>query len=923
MSKKAIFFLVGGLIILSSAIFFLIFRYRDRTPDEPVRAIPEDASAIVKVNNIKELISDFKENDVWNELSDIKTFAKTNLQLNYIDSLMHLNSDIRSLISDHPFYISLHSVGNARTGYLFVFFVPKGLNEKKITDIIKIQVEESGTITSRKYEGTNIYDIRLLNKETIKNFSYAVTGGFLLLSFTPILIEDAVRQLTLEESFAKNADFRKILGTTGKNVTANVFINYQHFPVLLASMLKNGFGSKIQTYDDFAGWTALDLNMQEESVLLNGFTIVNDSAKQLFRLFSGQAPGRTTIDNILPSSVSAFLVINLSDEKKFLKIFRQQLQEKGKLNEYNRNTSQLKNTYNLDINDVFYSQLEGEIALAFESTQSEKNVPGRFVILKTKSKNQAERALADAIHKIASKKGIPVSRYLFSYNFDNELSFTIYQLPLENFLKKYLGNFFNCSAESYFTFIDNYLVFGNTVKSLTEFIHSNVLNRTLTTDLAYREYKNNISPKATVNFYSDLSRAPLSFSEYLIPEILTGWENNIRVFQKLQIFGFQLSTQKELIYTNFYLKSLSEYKDKPHTVWESLLDTTFEMKPQFVINHNTRQTEIFLQDNNNTIYLINQVGRILWKLNLTEKIKSEIYQIDYYSNGKLQFLFSTGNYLHLIDRNGNYVERYPVKLRSTATNGMALFDYDKNRDYRIFIAGEDHKVYAYDKAGDLVSGWKFSHSESTVNQPVRHFRVGTRDYIVFGDKLRTYILDRKGNDRVHVNELIPRSQNNDYQIEEGDNSQKAFIVFSDTAGTVNKIFFDGHIERFMLSDYTAGHFFDFKDVDGDGQKDFIFLDQNKLTVFKSNKSKLFDYDFDFVINLPPVCYHFAATDRKIGVVSRDRGLVYLINNDGTLYKGFPLKGNTLFSIGYLGNTISHFNLVVGGDDNFLYNYIVQ
>ena len=72
-----------------------------------------------------------------------------------------------------------------------------------------------------------------------------------------------------------------------------------------------------------------------------------------------------------------------------------------------------------------------------------------------------------------------------------------------------------------------------------------------------------------------------------------------------------------------------------------------------------------------------------------------IYQIDFYKNGKLQLLFNTAAQLHLLDRNGNYVERYPVKLRSPATNGMALFDYEKSRDYRIFLAAEDKGVNGF------------------------------------------------------------------------------------------------------------------------------------------------------------------------------------------------------------------------------------
>ena len=63
--------------------------------------------------------------------------------------------------------------------------------------------------------------------------------------------------------------------------------------------------------------------------------------------------------------------------------------------------------------------------------------------------------------------------------------------------------------------------------------------------------------------------------------------------------------------------------------------------------------------------------------------------IDYFRNGKYQLLFSGRNYLHLLDRNGNYVERYPVKLRSPATNALALFDYDNNRNYRLMRGRQD------------------------------------------------------------------------------------------------------------------------------------------------------------------------------------------------------------------------------------------
>ena len=193
----------------------------------------------------------------------------------------------------------------------------------------------------------------------------------------------------------------------------------------------------------------------------------------------------------------------------------------------------------------------------------------------------------------------------------------------------------------------------------------------------------------------------------------------------------QFVTEGEMYYSNISLGYTSQIKEKAHTVWESLLDSTAIGKPYLTINHYTSEKEIIVQDAKNTLYLINSAGRILWKVRLEDPIMGEIYQIDYYNNGKLQYLFNTPTGIHLLDRNGNYVERYPVKLRADATNGLALFDYDKRKEYRIFVACENRKVYVYDIEGNIVPGWKFPGSEGTVQKPVQHFRIGERTILFF------------------------------------------------------------------------------------------------------------------------------------------------------------------------------------------------
>ena len=145
-----------------------------------------------------------------------------------------------------------------------------------------------------------------------------------------------------------------------------------------------------------------------------------------------------------------------------------------------------------------------------------------------------------------------------------------------------------------------------------------------------------------------------------------------------------------------------------------------------------------------TTFVIGPDGKIRWKIKLSEPILSDIYQIDYFRNGKQQLLFNTRSKLFLIDRNGKNTGKYPIMLKSPATNGLAVFDYDKKLDYRIFIAGEDRKIQAFNKDGALLKGWEPPKTDSKVTLAVQYFRIEGKDFLVFNDKTRLYILDRKG-----------------------------------------------------------------------------------------------------------------------------------------------------------------------------------
>jgi WD40 repeat protein len=413
------------------------------------------------------------------------------------------------------------------------------------------------------------------------------------------------------------------------------------------------------------------------------------------------------------------------------------------------------------------------------------------------------------------------------------------------------------------------------------------------------------------------------FENALRDDKLTDMKASTNSFSQIQALVFQLNNVNGKLYNNIFLKYSSA--DAPaasgaQTSWESLLDTAIMFKPHLVRNHLNGETEIFVQDMANNIYLINNVGRILWKKNLPDPIISPVHQVDVFRNGRLQMFFNTRNHLYVIDRNGNNVGNFPVALRSPATGSASLFDYDNNRQYRIIVACEDRRVYLYDGNGRIVDGWTFRQTEHPVQTDIYHFRHVNRDYIVFADRHRVYILDRQGRVRVTPEYNFPVGYQTDIALDR----QRSRLALADTAGTVHFISLsNGRITQQKIKTFPSSHFFLFQDVDGDGNGDFIFAADNKLEVFRQDGRQILDIRTDEPITMRPNVYEFGAGDIRIGIVQPQRNLILLYDNRGRLSAGFPKRGSAPFTIGRLDRSSSAFNLFVGSSNNFLYNYSVS
>ena len=143
-----------------------------------------------------------------------------------------------------------------------------------------------------------------------------------------------------------------------------------------------------------------------------------------------------------------------------------------------------------------------------------------------------------------------------------------------------------------------------------------------------------------------------------------------------KLSGLQLVKDDNMVHLNGVLQ-----KSKPRASkrliseeFSLLLPDDILMGPVFVSNHKTKGKDILAQDINNNLYLISNKGVVLWKKSLKSAILGKVEQVDLYKNGRLQLVFSTTNRLHIIDRNGKNVGKFPLKFKDEITQPVSVFD---------------------------------------------------------------------------------------------------------------------------------------------------------------------------------------------------------------------------------------------------------
>jgi hypothetical protein len=910
--------IISAIVSIALLVSVILVMNKNSKPEEIsiTKAVPLNTKLLIKINDIYSLHKSINKNcKIFQSLKNVSGLKPIFTNSNFIDTILDSeNAELLHGLKQVAISIDLITKNN----YSALFIIPNIASESNCIDEIETIVDEKYRLKEYKYEKAIIYEVINKNDNTLSYFS--IFKNFLLISKSNLHIESSIRQLNSEFNIANDKSFKKLKKSAGKNSDLNIYINHKEFPKLLSLFVNYRFKELVNNYHSLSDWSEFDVDINEESIYLNGLSDFIANQKNYFHIQKNQDNQKIEIQNILPSTTSFFHLSLWEDFKKYYTNYIKYLNNNLYINKYNRHRYQIKRKTDIDIEKLIFNLADNQVANVFCNNGSSSLVQSNYFVMKLKSQNIAHNQIRELISKYCTENKINKRDYIGYYRFDNEIQHPIYKLPFTGLGKLFFGEFNGINNQQYCSFYNNYMILGQSKQSVSYFLKMNFLNSTLNNDAEFQTIQKFYSEKANIHTYINPKKALSVIRYFFDNNFVNKYEQNVNHINKIQSINYQAKAESDIIFQSLSINYNSKFSSNESraTLWESILTADIVSKPKFVMNHNTYENEVIVQDSKNNIYLINKAGRVLWTRKVDSEIIGKIHQIDIYKNKKLQYIFNTKSKIYLIDRNGNYVKNFPISLPSEATNPMNIFDYDKSRDYRFVVATEDKKILMYNNKGSIVRGWDFKRSESIIKSPIEHFRIYNKDFIVCSDKNRVYLLNRKGHIRVKVLQTISKAKHSEFSLVKNKSLNSSKLIFTDVFGNVINLFFNGKVTRDKMELFSRNHHFKYASIDNTAGKDFVYGDDNVLSLYNQNQERVFQKEFEAdIINIST--FSFSESNKKIGILTSDNK-IYLVNADGSTESSFPIKAISPFSIGRFTNSSKAYSIVVGGENGKLNNY---
>ncbi len=698
-----------------------------------------------------------------------------------------------------------------------------------------------------RYEGVNIYRTEVGDQSWLEIRQRGLRVG----SFSRVLIEDAIRQMQKSKRNDQGS-LERVRELSSKSGEPVLLVNLPELSSFLGAFVRPEYANALQGLAEFSGWLAFNMQFQPSSLMLSGYAA--PSPEQQLARFSKPDTQRIQVEKVLPQNTALLWRMSGGASSLFRPDF---LAAVG------------------DLGDPWLDFQGGEWAYAVVELQSDSLLRSSLFALRLSQIESAALHLGSISDADGNYRDVAIRRFQ----------------PEQSPLSIRFGRSLSVFDRSWFAIVDNYLLTAADRSTLVYALDQHSQSRSLSLDPGYIAFRQRLLPSANAYLYFSLpglSNIATGMAPERSQEALA---SGLKQLEALQPFALQFDRYRDLFLCSGFLDYGPRLRSSDEQLWSVQLDTALTSAPRMVTDHRDGRKEILLEDKSHQIYLLDRGGKILWKRKLSGEILGDVHQLDYYRNGKLQYLFNTADKLYLIDRNGADVADYPISLTAGAGTGVAVFDYEKNRDYRIFVGASGENVYGYYQTGKPLPGWSPLRQAGPLAFPVQHQVQGDRDYLLLLSKSgRLTLKDRKGDNRQAPIELgAPLLA--PFQWVDGPDPA---WVSCDTLGNLIRVRPNEPVSRLPLPRVDGQSAFRVWPGNSEQAAGLVMTSGDRLTMRDINGPER--WSMKLPDSGPHIWAHTDPGSGLLGLWSAQSGEWNLTDAAGALVSGFPMPGSGPFSV---------------------------
>ena len=540
-----------------------------------------------------------------------------------------------------------------------------------------------------------------------------VSGDLIIISSSETIANSSARHLSEGHSVLESNGFAELASKVpGSDI---IFVSNAYSDNIIEAYFARKYRKFSGFFKELAGWSAFSLTKHSDSeVSMDGTLLYGSDPAFYMNVLRHAGTGAVGIAEAVPSNTDLIIDLPIGNIGSYLKAYRNYLDAKSRLDKYEALLSRQKKEAGQSAEEWAKSLDIKEIAIV------NLHFGGRLrqlLFLKPGGKRQGE-----GVSDFTSMAGFP---------------------------KTVFGDIFTAEEESAYTIVNGWMVIGER-DCLDEF--SQMSFETLRERLTASGLSDKIPQKGCGFWmYHSLTEDPNLIGTTFSPVMAKGFRDVISGVSYVPAI-LSATSRGDKMGLSLDVKRTELPGGRVPT--PSVRDTTVTVtNGEFkVTNSATGKINTLYQNKHLSICLKDENGKDLWGIPFKFPFRGYVKEVDFYKNGKLQYLFAADSKLYMIDRLGRFVGGTPVDLGKKISLGPEAYDFSGNNEYTAMVLFKDNTVGMYDLKGAPLPSWKGITSEETIKSLPEPLEGGGKRYWIVRTSRQAFVCPFEGGDPVIIGE---------------------------------------------------------------------------------------------------------------------------------------------------------------------------